>query len=374
MARIPHFDPLEKRDAKGKWTKDETRAWLARHPVAAKNVVDMYHQATPGEKAAGQSWYPNAHKIALALAKRDKVNPREAAGLLAAYSPQTAWGRNTVEASEVERTGKPIGGKGAHMSIVKTPDELEESRVGVMAPGGTATRAAAILSGEDFEEVFAGGRLKSGKLKTSSLKVRAFGELIAHGSQVDPAHPRVVIDRHAAGVARGVRFSEEDYGVDGPSGSVKKYDAYSQAYFGAAKQLTAELGRTVTPEEVQATTWLTRQRLNVAGDSKKAAGQKKRMARDAAEQLNYYASYDPDVADIVDKPMTGYAELSNSDHLAGSTLSLSTPIVSVQDGPRMSGKVSNFGGKKAAPFKKGGGRRAKVLLAKAVAKKARQGK
>lgn len=44
---------------------------------------------------------------------------------------------------------------------------------------------------------------------------------------------------------------------------------------------------------------------------------------------------------------------------------LSTPIVSSEDGPRMSGKMSNFGGKKAAPFGKGGKRRAKVL-AKAV--------
>lgn len=44
---------------------------------------------------------------------------------------------------------------------------------------------------------------------------------------------------------------------------------------------------------------------------------------------------------------------------------LSTPIVSSEDGPRMSGKMSNFGGKKATPFGKGGKRRAKVL-AKAV--------
>jgi hypothetical protein len=45
---------------------------------------------------------------------------------------------------------------------------------------------------------------------------------------------------------------------------------------------------------------------------------------------------------------------------------LAVPIASTQDGPRIMGKgVSNFGGKKAAPFTKGGKRRAKVL-AKAV--------
>lgn len=52
----------------------------------------------------------------------------------------------------------------------------------------------------------------------------------------------------------------------------------------------------------------------------------------------------------------------------GGTMNLSTPIVSVQDGPRMTG-VANFGGKKAAPFRKGGKRRAKVLLAKAALKR-----
>lgn len=39
----------------------------------------------------------------------------------------------------------------------------------------------------------------------------------------------------------------------------------------------------------------------------------------------------------------------------------------------MSGKISNFGGHKAAPFKKGGKRRAKVLVAKAAVKKSKRG-
>lgn len=49
-----------------------------------------------------------------------------------------------------------------------------------------------------------------------------------------------------------------------------------------------------------------------------------------------------------------------------SGLHLATPIASTQDGPRMSGNLSNFGGKKAAPFGKGGKRRAKVLAAKSA--------
>lgn len=51
------------------------------------------------------------------------------------------------------------------------------------------------------------------------------------------------------------------------------------------------------------------------------------------------------------------------------TMSLSTPIVSAQDGPRMAG-IKNFGGKKAAPF----GSSAKKKIAKALAAKARASK
>lgn len=58
--------------------------------------------------------------------------------------------------------------------------------------------------------------------------------------------------------------------------------------------------------------------------------------------------------------------IGDASGLAPTEADLSTPIVSSQDGPRMSGKLSNFGGKKAAPFGKGGKRKmAKAMLRKA---------
>lgn len=58
--------------------------------------------------------------------------------------------------------------------------------------------------------------------------------------------------------------------------------------------------------------------------------------------------------------------IGDASGLAPTEANLSTPIVSSQDGPRMSGKLSNFGGKKAAPFGKGGKRKmAKAMLRKA---------
>ena len=284
----------------------ETKDWLARHPVNPGNIVAMYDQATPGERDTGREWYPDAHRIANAMAASWGVTPRQAAGMIAAYSPQTPWGKNLMEADEVLRTRVPVGGPGAHLSIVRKPSDLQETRYGVMATGVNRKRAQALLEGVDFEDAFAGKRLKSGQLPPTGLKIRAFGELIAHGGQ-DPTKevPDVVIDRHAAGVARGVRFTEDDFSIDAPSSSRKKYEVYATAYRDAAKILSRREGREIAPEEVQATTWLARQRLNM--DLVKA--RRKLGGQDVADSLNYFASYEPTVADIIDDPMVGYAEL-----------------------------------------------------------------
>lgn len=64
--------------------------------------------------------------------------------------------------------------------------------------------------------------------------------------------------------------------------------------------------------------------------------------------------------------MSNRAVVSNFAPAKSATMSLSTPIVSVQDGPRMT--TAHFGDKKAAPFRKGGKRR-KAMLAKDALRK-----
>lgn len=305
------FDVNQPRAKDGRWSKAATRAWLGDHPPAAKNILDVWDQATPGERQTGKDWYSNAHKIALAMAKKNGVSVREAAGVIAAYSPQTPWGQNLINANEVLRTKKGVGGPGAHLDIVPTPDGFQDVHKGVMASGVNARRAEALLTGADFEEVFGGKRNKNGSLPPHSLKIRAFGELIANGGQSGDGQTNVVIDRHAAGVARGVRLTEDDYAIDGPSSSYSKFNAYAEAYREAAATLSKREGRKVTPEEVQATTWLTRQRLNAG--SVKARNALGDMDND--NSLNYFASYDPNIADIVGHPMTGYAELATPAYL-----------------------------------------------------------
>jgi hypothetical protein len=313
------YNPAEKRDSKGRWTKAETTAWLGRHPVAASNIVDMWDQATPGEKKSGEVWYPNAHKLATALGKRYGVSTREAAGLLAAYSPQTPWGKNVRTAAEALREDHPFGGPGARMfwhHDEQTPNTVEE-REGIMAPGTTKARAAAIMTGADPDEVFAGGRNKNGSLKPNALKIRAFADLIANGVN-DPAHPAVVIDRHAAGVARGVRMTDDDYGFEGPSSSTKKVSAYTAAYVEAARQISLKEDRTVPPEAVQAATWLTRQRLNGEMQSQVGKTRSNLGKQDAADLQAYIDQYLPEARTFL--PQVGYSDLTR--HHARPTIDL----------------------------------------------------
>lgn len=304
------YNPAEKRDGKGRWTKSETTAWLDRHPVDAKNIVAMWDQATPGEREAGEVWYPHAHMLATALGKKYGVSTQEAAGLLATYSPQTPWGQNVMMAGEALRESKALGGPGAHVFYhhdETTPNTVEE-REGVMAPGVSRNRAARMMAGEDPDEVLAGGRNKNGSLKPNSLKVRAFADLIANGTQPDPANPRVVIDRHAAGVARGVRMTDDDYGFEGPSSSVKKFTAYTEAYKEAARQISAKVGHTVPPEAVQAATWLTRQRLNSQAETQVGKTRDKLGKQDAADLRSYIDQYLPGAKTFL--PKVGYSDLA----------------------------------------------------------------
>lgn len=284
------FNPAEPRDAKGQWT------------INPANILASWADATEGERTAGAEWYPAAHNSAVALAKKYGVSKEEAAGLLATYSPQTPWGRNQIEASEALREGHGVGGPGGKVWFTHDDDRVED-RVGIMAPGSAVRRADRLLKGEDFDDI-AAPKSKTGIRPPKALKIRAFYHLIASGGQDDPDNPRVVIDRHAMSVAYGQRVSNDDYDRMHPA-SAKTYKPFVDAYVEAARRISEETGRVVTPENVQATTWLVQQRQNSDVDSRRASLGK----RDWDEWSKYAARYlglDPD-----SMAATGYTDLAN---------------------------------------------------------------
>ena len=220
--------------------------WFEKHAACHENIVWHWEQATPEEIARGMRWYADARHVATVIARG---NTHMGAGMLAVYSPQQGWIGNVHNAARVLREGRGLGGPGS----------------GVFA--STAQRQAAdrLLAGERYEDLLTGP------------KIRDFAQLIEHGGDNDPDDPRVVIDRHALSVACGRALSVEEYGAAPLKGSKRKdgsisrrhYDHVVQLYRHAAAEVSRHEGQPVAPHQVQAVTWLVRQRLNQQAEQKR---------------------------------------------------------------------------------------------------------
>lgn len=203
-------------------------------PVSASNIVAAYHDTTDDEKSLGDHWYADAHHVAKAIAGGDAA---KGAGLLSAYSPQTAWPVNMFNASRAAQGDPPGPGSGA-MGIHQKS-------------------AMRILGGEHHSKVL------------KAPKTAAFAHLIEHGGDTpeDEKHgtEKVVVDRHALSVAAGRRLSKEE-GGKAPLGQHQHYDHVAQLYRDAAHDLSKATGRKISPHQVQAATWLRQIRKNQEED------------------------------------------------------------------------------------------------------------
>lgn len=209
--------------------------WFQENPISADHIVRAWKEAKPTEKRQGKSWYADAHLVAKAIAHGDA---HKGAGVLAAYSPQTAWPHNMHNAARALETGEAIGGKGS----------------GVMATEYTKKSAQRIIDGEHHEDVLRGP------------KIRAFAHLIEHGGDADPSDPKVVVDRHALSVARGKRVTDAEY-ASSPLNNEHYYGHVENAYHEAARRISAMSKEPVHAHQVQAVTWMVQQRRNAAADA-----------------------------------------------------------------------------------------------------------
>lgn len=242
-----------------KYDKPEDHPFFQKHPVSADNIIDHWNQATAREKDQGKRWYPDAHIIATALgehAKKREISHPEgnthlAAGIIANHSPQNGWAGNMHDAGRVLHEGKGLGGPGAGM-FASTAQRKNDDRM---------------LAGEPYQKVLKGP------------KINDFAHLIEHGGDEKKDEPHVVVDRHALGVAAGHALTDADYGSAPMSGTPRKdgtmnrryYDHVVGKYHEAAKQISEKEGEPLAGHQVQAVTWLVRQRLNQKAERERAA-------------------------------------------------------------------------------------------------------
>lgn len=208
--------------------------FFQRNPVSPQHIAERYDETSPEERQQGMRWYQDAQEVARSLGNGDL---EKGAGLLSAYSPQTSWPVNMLNAARSMAKGRAIG-----------PGE------GMITRQMQAT-AQKVMDGGKIPDVF------------KSPKTLAFARLIRHGA--DPADDRlgnVVIDRHALSVAVGRRLSKDD--VNGsPIGDARYYQHVADQYRLAAAAISKRDGRLVTPHQLQAITWLHQQEMNQEADA-----------------------------------------------------------------------------------------------------------
>ncbi len=238
---------LRVRAAGPKYPVPGQHPWFQAQPVHADNVIAHWDQATPEEHAQGERWYSDAHLVAKAIArlhpgiKTDAEAAHKGAGVLSAYSPRTNWSANMHNAARSFADQKAVA-KGEGISVMNVHHQAAEK----------------IMAGTPHHEALNGPKTQD----FAHLIEHGGNEPAAHGAAAQPSH-RVVIDAHALSVAAGHRLPSAD-AETWPGGTRHYYEHVADTYRHAAGALSHREGRTIAPHQVQAVTWLVRQRLNSA--------------------------------------------------------------------------------------------------------------
>lgn len=180
----------------------------------AANIIAVFRKATMEEVAAEVDWYVRAFNFAALINPSD---PNAAAGVIAAVSPMTPWGRNQEIARKAFAEGVTSG------TLYRN-----------------AEKADRIMAGESPLDVLSGKKV-----------VNFYRSIIG---EVDAC----CIDRHAFDIALGEVTDDKRRSALSRKGV---YESFVAAYVEAAEVLSAELGREILASAVQSVTWVVWRRL-----------------------------------------------------------------------------------------------------------------
>ncbi len=183
---------------------------LGVHRPLTRRVTAIVRSATDDQIDRGMTWYAQALFDATELADGTGFAVEQAAGVVAALSPQTAWWQNLMLAKQALGAGVMVQGH----------------------TGDSMRKVNAILQGAEPLDVLGG------------LKVRSFYANIVSGGLDDG----VTIDRHAWDIATGLKGYAQNLSI-----TPGRYAAASECYSRAASILS-DLG--ATPAQLQAIAWV----------------------------------------------------------------------------------------------------------------------
>lgn len=253
------------------------------HANRVNRIVSTYMSATPEQQQAGRTWYRQAHRAAVTVAKGEdpgignntKAMKRgvyrppglsddavdRAAGAIARTSPSMPagmdWEHNSQAAHEVGKLSDEQASAITRGGDDNTARYIQGNSSLHHAGSYAITHADAILKGKVTPEA----DLNQKQGKTGPLDDRAKIGTFYHNIK-DPMHSNeVTVDARAAGIAAGKRVGFEDVAPRVGKLGGQRYKDYERAYQDATDVINSHLeqaGKTANlkPHMVQAGAWL----------------------------------------------------------------------------------------------------------------------
>ena len=228
------------------------------HRTMVRRLRNIY-EATPDEiREAGHHWYGNVHDAAQKAARENGRTTRQAAGVVAAVSPNMDWERNNIHAfheinqltpehwDAIQRSNnqpRVVKADGTTTKARRT-DEVKEILRGMSistSPDSNLLKAHRIWNGgEDPENVL----VRQTAPKTNTFFRNINGPHEDNGGTVDGRHADLIVDamRPWSG-GRGIQSASL------PTGRETRYDRYSNATSAASRHYN------ILPHQFQAVDW-----------------------------------------------------------------------------------------------------------------------
>jgi hypothetical protein len=181
---------------------------------STRNITKVFRSADAYQIDSAAQWYSDAYEIAAAFAAKHDMTVEATAAVIAVLSPMQAWGNNVNLAARIL-----VG-------------------AGTVTTGGLSANVAKanrIILGESPSTVVGGQKVTN-----------FYRSILTKGAE------GLTVDRHAFDIAVGVRHGDKNR----PGISKGMYATIEDMYRRAARILSKEYGRVLTPGAVQSVTWM----------------------------------------------------------------------------------------------------------------------
>jgi hypothetical protein len=201
---------------------------------SARHIAATLRAASPRDIDDGVDWYQRAEAFAGYLAAAYGCSTVQAAGVLAALSPNNRWSRNCHDAERM-------------VAAWRRGDDF--AAVTVSTYGANRDKAASVLrmvdpAADDVAAILRGPKITA-----------FFWSILGQ-------HDAVCVDSHAYSIATGQRLVVAKV----PTVRGKLYADVAAAYRRAARHSHRICGRRLTPAQVQAVTWVAYRRQHQIAD------------------------------------------------------------------------------------------------------------